>query len=62
MTSRYDERGNRIEQAYFGVDGQAVLLKEQGYARATWRYDERGNGRASNPVRSLTPLTRPGTR
>jgi YD repeat-containing protein len=42
ITSRYDERGNKIEAAYFGTDGQMILRKDIGVARLTWHYDERG--------------------
>ena len=37
-----DERGNQIEEAYFGLDGKPCLHKK-GYHRWTARYNERGN-------------------
>jgi PDZ domain len=43
VTAVYDERGNIVEMAYFGVDGKPALDKD-GKARVTYRYDERGNG------------------
>ena len=42
-TWRYDERGNVIEVAYFGTDGQPSLRKDWGMARVTYRHDQRGN-------------------
>ena len=42
VTYRYDERGNRVEQAGFGVDGKPTLNKRDGLARVTKRFDERG--------------------
>ena len=38
-----DDRGNRIEYAYYGVDGAPVLDKTLGAARETYTYDERGS-------------------
>ncbi len=40
---RYDQRGNLIEQLYFGTDGRSILRKDIGAARTATRYDERGN-------------------
>ena len=37
LTYRYDERGNVVEEAYFGIDGQPVLRKDWGVARVTYR-------------------------
>ncbi len=34
--------GNQLTESYFGVDGKPCLHKE-GFAKVTWRYDERGN-------------------
>ena len=31
-----------FEEAYFGVDGKPCLCKD-GYAKQTWKYDEKGN-------------------
>ena len=41
-TASYDERGNTIEFAYFGVDGKLALPKN-GYAKYTYSLDEHGN-------------------
>ncbi len=38
----FDSAGNRVEEAYFGIDGKPALI-ENGYARVTWARDERGN-------------------
>jgi hypothetical protein len=40
-TSRYDPRGNRIEDAFFGIDGKPVR-SEEGIARIETSYDESG--------------------
>ena len=40
--SDYDERGNEVEWACFGVDGRPCANKD-GYHRNTYRYDEQGN-------------------
>ena len=42
-TWAYDDRGNRIEYAYYGVDGAPVLHRTGGAAREGQTYDERGN-------------------
>jgi pSer/pThr/pTyr-binding forkhead associated (FHA) protein len=42
FTAKYDERGNRTEWAYFGLEGRPVPHKD-GFAKATAKYDERGN-------------------
>jgi len=42
IPSTYDERGNAIEMAFFGVDGKPCRLKD-GVARLTITYDERDN-------------------
>jgi MTH538 TIR-like domain (DUF1863)/PDZ domain len=42
LTRKYDELGNVVETAYFGVDGKPALDKN-GVARWTARYDARGN-------------------
>ena len=41
-TVKIDERGNIIEQAYFGIDGKLCLI-HIGYAKVTMKYDEQGN-------------------
>jgi hypothetical protein len=38
----YDQRDNKIEEAYFDVLGTPVECKEQ-YASVNWRYDARDN-------------------
>jgi hypothetical protein len=43
FTSRYDERGNLLEQTNFGVDGRPTPRAIDGVARITWIFDERGN-------------------
>ncbi len=42
LTCRYDDRGNKTEEAYFGIDGNLCLIDE-GYARVVSKYDGRGN-------------------
>ena len=42
VTKKYDGRGNEIEEAYFGVDGQPCLVND-GYAKFTRKYDGRDN-------------------
>jgi hypothetical protein len=41
-TTRYDDKGSPIEQAYFGPDDRPTLNKD-GVARVRMQYDERGN-------------------
>ena len=41
-TGRYDERGNRIEWAFFDTKGQPSL-NQDGIHKVTGRYDKRGN-------------------
>jgi YD repeat-containing protein len=38
----YDERGNRIEEAYYAPDGRPCLDRD-GFHKGVGRYDERGN-------------------
>ena len=40
--SKYDERGNRTEVSYYGIDGKPCLHKD-GNAKWVSKYDERGN-------------------
>jgi YD repeat-containing protein len=40
--SKFDDRDNKIEFAYFGADGKPVLSKD-GYAGSRSKFDERGN-------------------
>ena len=40
-TNKYDERGNRTEQAYFDEEGKPCKIND-GYAKFTSKYDERG--------------------
>ena len=35
------ERGNVVEEAFYGFDGQLVLTKNRGNAREVWTFDER---------------------
>jgi C-terminal processing protease CtpA/Prc len=41
VTKRYDERGNALEEAYFGLDGKRVLHKD-GFAILRRKFNERG--------------------
>ena len=41
-TSIYDDRGNMIEFACYGVDG-SPCLSNSGYAKCTMKYDDRNN-------------------
>jgi len=41
LRKNYDERGNVIEQAYFGADGKPVSNIE-GYAKMSYEYDDSG--------------------
>ena len=43
MTAVYDPRGNIIEEAYQGVDGEPTLRKGAGVARVASIYDVNGN-------------------
>ena len=41
-TARFDDRDNQIERAFFGLQGQPVVLKD-GFARWTARFDDCGH-------------------
>jgi hypothetical protein len=41
-TAKYDERGNQVEAAFFGVDG-APVSRAGGYFKRVDKYDDRGN-------------------
>ena len=45
-TARYDEQGNRVKEAYFGLDGRPKARVDEGIfkgcARLTWEYDAKG--------------------
>ena len=59
-TVKYDERGNRTEEAYFDEQGRPTRNKD-GYAKATVKYDERGNIGPRWPT-STSKAGPPGTR
>jgi hypothetical protein len=40
LAARFDERGNKIEEAYFGVNGHPIVRIDVSAARIIWRYDE----------------------
>jgi hypothetical protein len=40
--SKYNESGQLLEHAYYGLDGSPVLLKEHGFAKLRRTYDARG--------------------
>lgn len=42
ITTRYDERGNRLEERHFGADLKPVLARD-GYATVQMAYDDQGN-------------------
>ena len=41
-TAKYDNRNNKLEEAYFDSDGKPFLSKD-GYHKFTAKYDKRGN-------------------
>jgi hypothetical protein len=42
-TAIYDERGNRIEEAYFGLHDEPVIDQSSSFQTAKMSYDDRGN-------------------
>ena len=42
MTTKYDGAGNLVEEAYFDPENKPAEARENGVARATKKYNERG--------------------
>jgi len=40
---KYDERGNKIEESYYGLNDEAVINTQHGLHKIISKYDERGN-------------------
>jgi hypothetical protein len=43
FTAQYDDRGNEVEEAYFGVDGAPVLNLSRDAAKVRFEHDTSGN-------------------
>lgn len=47
VAARYDDSGNEVEEAYFGVDGAPVLNLSRDAAKVRFEHDAQGNGVAT---------------